>query len=88
MTAGPIDDALRSIRAVDGTTYQSVSMWWPDDRSWFVSTEVDLAWTYVGGAREAIDDVLAQPEIEALRARLSDRFTWDGDSLNPSPGRP
>ena len=27
-------------------------MWWPDDRAWFVSTQVDYAWTYIGGAQE------------------------------------
>lgn len=60
-------------------------MWWPDDRSWFVSTEVDFSWTYVGGTKACIDAVLAHPEVEALRARLSDRITIDGDMLNLPP---
>lgn len=84
LAEGTVDDALRTVSEPDWR-YQSASMWWPDDRSWFVSTEVDFSWTYVGGTKACIDAVLAHPEIEALRARLSDRITIDGDTLNPPP---
>jgi hypothetical protein len=78
------------MRGVDAelSGYRSANMWWPDDRSWFVSTEVDLAYTYVGGTRECIKAVTGHPEIEALPAKLSDRITWDSDAMNPSPGPP
>lgn len=42
---GPIEDALRGLHG-PGLVYQSPNMWWPEDRSWFVSTEVDLPYTY------------------------------------------
>ncbi len=36
---------------------QTPNLWWPEDRAWFVATEIDLAWTYVGG-REALIEQL------------------------------
>jgi hypothetical protein len=48
----------------------ALNLWWPDDRAWFVSTEVDSISTYVGGSREIIDAVLGAPELEAVEARI------------------
>ena len=45
---------------------RSANLWWPADRAWCVSTEVDAAWTYVGGTRELIDGILACPELDAI----------------------
>lgn len=87
LAIGRVDDAATSVR-FDTSFYQSASMWWPDDRAWFVATEIDLAYTYVGGTKACIDELLAHPHIEALRARLSDRIAWDADRVNPSPGQP
>ncbi len=61
---------------------QSPNLWWPDDRAWCVATEIDLAWTYVGGTAAAVEDVLADPALEALPARVTDAVTVDGDLLN------
>src|SRR3954466_10197155 len=46
---GSLEDALRPFDPRIPVYYQSPSMWWPEDHAWFVSTEVDHAWTYVGG---------------------------------------
>jgi hypothetical protein len=61
---------------------RSPSLWWPDDRAWCVATEVDFAWTYVGGSTRAIARVLTSPKLEALPARLSDSPLHDSDRLN------
>ncbi len=45
---------------------QSPSMWWPDDRAWFVATEIDGFSSYVGGSAACIGAVLAYPGIEAI----------------------
>jgi hypothetical protein len=47
-----------------------------------VATEIDFAWTYVGGSTAAIDAVLGDPRLEALPAKATDRFTHDSDLLN------
>lgn len=87
LATGPLDDAIRGVYGVD-FDYQSANMWWPNDRSWFVSTEVDLACSYVGGTRECIRAVTAHPDMEAVPARLTDKIQWDSDDINPSPGPP
>jgi hypothetical protein len=49
----------------DGGT--SPNLWWPQDRAWLVSTEVDGFSTYVGGTSNAIEDVVSSSGLEALR---------------------
>ena len=62
---GPLT-ALRSL--MDAQDEHSPNLWWPDDRAWCVATEIDLAWTYVGGPASMISDVLANPRLEAQPA--------------------
>lgn len=61
---------------------QSPSLWWPADRTWIVATEVDFAWSYVGGSAEVIGALLAATGLEVLPARLSDGIHYDSDLLN------
>jgi hypothetical protein len=58
------------------------SIWWPDDRSWCVATEVDFRWTYVGGSSACIDGLLADPRLEALPAESSQRGDFLGERIN------
>ena len=51
-----------------GGDHQVANLWWPQDRAWCVATEIDLAWTYVGGPAGLISHLLAETRIEALRA--------------------
>jgi hypothetical protein len=81
---GPISAALETVYGAT-SDYLSASIWWPDDRTWCVATEVDFDWTYVGGSNECIAAVLADPNLEVLPARLSDGVTYDSDRLNPTP---
>jgi len=48
------------------TWHLSPNLWWPDDRSWCVITEIEGYSTYVGGSRAAIDDVLSATDLEAI----------------------
>jgi hypothetical protein len=61
---GPLALTQRAFRF--GVWEQSPSMWWPDDRAWFVSTDVDGYSTYVGGSAACIDAVLTCPGLEAI----------------------
>lgn len=44
---------------------QSPNLWWPDDQSWCVATEVDLHYTYIGGSSEVIHRLVTHPGLEA-----------------------
>lgn len=58
------------------------NLWWPEDRAWCVASEIDLPYTYVGGTRRLIGDILADPALEALPATIHDRITADADRIN------
>jgi hypothetical protein len=47
-------------------SYQSPNLWWPADHAWCVATEIDDAWTYVGGGRDTIDAILRDERFEAV----------------------
>ncbi len=66
---GPLA-ALPSL--MDAQDDHSPNLWWPDDRAWCVATEIDLAWTYVGGQAALVSDVLANPRLEAQPASPDD----------------
>jgi hypothetical protein len=76
--SGPIDRVVDSATGLD----QSPNLWWPDDRAWFVATEIDYAWTYVAGSRRAIDRVLGDDRLEALAAELTHKPFHDSDVVN------
>src|SRR5258706_2737495 len=40
------------------------NIWWPDDRAWCVASEIDLPYTYAGGSKELIAQVLQHPGLE------------------------
>lgn len=48
------------------------NLWWPEDRSWCVASEIDLPWTYVAGSISLVDAVLTEPRLEALPALPDD----------------
>jgi hypothetical protein len=61
---GSVTDALITLEGIDWC-FQSAMLWWPDDRAWCVSTEIDFSWTYVGGSQNCIAEVLNDPLLEA-----------------------
>ena len=64
---GPLTAAQTSFDAYTfGRNQHYANLWWPADRAWCVATEIDFAWTYVGGSRECIDAVLADPHLESM----------------------
>jgi hypothetical protein len=71
--AGPIEGARTSFSVVD-FYHLSANLWWPADRAWCVATEIDAAWTYVGGARRLIDALLADPRLEAVETTAAARW--------------
>jgi hypothetical protein len=62
---GRVSDVMKTLSIVDWS-YRSPNLWWPDDRAWCVSTEIDFNWTYVGGPAACIQQILNDPQLEAL----------------------
>jgi hypothetical protein len=69
LVGGTVEDATRFI--FQGS-FQSPSLWWADDRSWFVHTEIDGMSTYVGGAREMVDRLVGEQVLESFEVGADD----------------
>jgi hypothetical protein len=74
-SSGPpeeIKELARSMNA-DPAFLKEVSptLWWPEDRSWFVVTAPpDIGSTFVAGSRRLVDRLLASPALQAQEAHL------------------
>jgi hypothetical protein len=60
---------------------QTPNMWWPEDRAWFVATEIDFDSTLVGCTRACATALLAS-ELEVLEVSAETRLDIDGDTVN------
>jgi hypothetical protein len=58
------------------------NLWWPDDRTWCVASEIDFPYTYVGGSQGLVDAIVNHPAIEALPATEADGIAYDSDRIN------
>ncbi|MFE9636458.1 hypothetical protein [Streptomyces sp. NPDC006463] len=66
--------------------------WWPQDRSWVVTTDYDLLSTYVGCSNETAEQILGDDELEALPVTSRTRVDWyadrrQGRAAVPTPRR-
>ena len=80
--SGPIEMALAPLGRRASWKTHSPKLWWPDDRVWIVATEIDYAWTYVGGTSALIESILTTDGLEALPAQLTDKPFFDSDTVN------
>jgi hypothetical protein len=60
------------------------NMWWPEDRSWCVATEIDFRWTYVAGSKRCISQIVSDGALEALETDLEHRGDYKSDVVNTS----
>ena len=83
LARGALENAAESVETPP--FWQSASLWWPDDRAWCVASEIDFRWTYVGGSRRLIDQLLHHSILEVLETQTHHVITADGDHVNPRP---
>ncbi|MFG2859512.1 hypothetical protein [Streptomyces sioyaensis] len=76
---GPLDAAGELAMSL---APQSPNLFWPDDRSWCVATEIDLDSTYLGGTAALVADVLADERLEAVPVEVTDPVWADSDEIN------
>lgn len=50
------------------------AFWWPEDRAWCVSTDIDASSTYVGGPAGLIEKLVEDAILEAIPAELDDPY--------------
>ncbi len=61
---GPVECAL--VQWGERPRHQTANLWWPEDRGWCVASEIDLAWTYVGGSVALVRALVGNPGLEAV----------------------
>ncbi len=62
---------------------QSMNMAWPDDRSWFLSTDIDAEVTYLGGSAELIQQLDESDIPDTQVVDIDDEILRFGDLLQP-----
>ena len=67
--AGPVE-AITATAGLGGD--QTANLAWLADRAWFVGSEIDLPWTYVGGTVALIDALRSDQRLEVLPASPND----------------
>ena len=55
---------------------------WSDDRGWWLTTDIDLNSSYIGGNASLIEALLGSDELETWPASPDDDITWDSDKIN------
>lgn len=62
--------------------HEAPSIIWPTDRAWFVSTDVDLDSTFMGGSSALVDALRSDDRLEVWPVSPSDSITWASDAIN------
>lgn len=80
----PLDKIAKGVFIDYGHSYDPLipSLWWPDDRTWCVATEIDFRWTYVGGSQACINELLADRRLEGLATKPEHRGDYLSDVVN------
>lgn len=61
---------------------KTANLIWCDDPNWWITTDIDLNSTYIGGDKELIQEVLGSPALEALPVKVDDGITICSDRVN------
>ena len=59
---------------------QTPNMWWPEDRAWFVATEIDFDSTLVACTRACVRALLGS-DLEVMEVSAGTRLDLDGDTV-------
>jgi len=78
---------LRGSLAAYGDCPDAPSYWWPDDRAWCWSTDIDFDWGYLGGLAACVNEVLAEPVLDAQPTRPDNPARAGMDTINDPTGR-
>ena len=76
---GPVE-AVTATMALS-MSEQTPKIWWPADQAGCVASEIDLAWSYIGGTRALVESLLADERLEVLPAKPGDRLSGVEDWL-------
>lgn len=79
---GPLDAMVVGIGNPQLDWHEPPQLWWPEDRTWCVATEIDLDSTYVGGSSELAAALLSAEDLEVVPANIDDPVHVGADIIN------
>jgi len=79
LSRGPIESVRTFGSDID---WRPPNLWWSSDHAWCVSSEVDLASTYVGASAACVAKILEIPSIEAMLISDDARVDSGADLIN------
>jgi hypothetical protein len=65
--------------------YRSPSLWWPEDHSWCVGTDVDRNSSFIGASAECVEALSDDHRLEIMPVSATQTITIDTDTINPKP---
>ncbi len=65
-----------------GVDKSTANLIWCDDPDWWITTDIDLNSTYIGGDKKLIQEILDSPALEALPVNVDDGITICSDQVN------
>ncbi|MFI9201930.1 hypothetical protein [Streptomyces sp. NPDC053048] len=81
-TLADLDSTHEAACAELGGNVDGPEFWWPQDRSWVVTTDHDLLSTYIGCSAETAKRILQTDELEALPVTPQTRVDFYADEAN------
>lgn len=64
------------------------NMIWPEDRAWFLASEIDFDSTLIGGSKRLARTILDDDRFEAFAVGADDLLTCNADRVNPPLEKP
>jgi hypothetical protein len=71
------------IRVQGWLSSSSPNVIWPEDRAWFLASEIDFDSTLVGGSEKLARRIVEDDRFEAFAVGPDGLLTWDADKVNP-----
>ena len=69
-----LEGPLEALPAMEDSGIRPSTVTWPEDRAWFLSSDIDPPWSHLGGSRALIDEVLTTRELQPTEVRPEDPF--------------
>lgn len=70
---GKLDDIFTIYNKGERDGLASPTYWWPEDRSWCLSTDYDLDFTIFGGSKQLLDALMSNENLECIKVDLETR---------------
>jgi hypothetical protein len=58
------------------------SLLWPEDRAWFLTSEIDFDSTLIGGSIDLVKELFGSADLDCRAISPMDSLRYDADRIN------